>query len=211
MDVSPPPIVLVLILIFAVVLAVARRYQVRQRRASRKPGVVPLATFASQQLRWTEIAGGTREFELMADDQLIATLSFRPTWGVRQHFATGECADGCWTFKSDWLGNVTISECGTNKEIGRFTIDERETGVVQVADGRKFHFMNNATWISAPSAREFQDESGQSLIQQNIARGWTRRGAITVIQARAAHIAELPWLVMLAWYLPMARASDSVN
>jgi len=196
MDFSPPPIVVVVGAILLVLLVVARNYQVRQRRETRKLSSVPLANFAGRQLRWTEIALATREFELQAGEELLATLSFATGLSV----ATGESAGRSWTFDSDYLGNTSIYSVDTNVQVGWFTSGERGTGVLGLAGGPNFHLVRDASPTTSVFAIEFRDSSGSSLIQQD--------RATVVIQPGAANLGALPLLVMLAWYLPIARRPD---
>jgi len=67
-----------------------------------------IAELIGQQLKWGQPSAFKMQYELQAGDELAATLRFRSSFGS---FATGESADGCWTFKRTgfWQTRVTTS------------------------------------------------------------------------------------------------------
>ena len=83
------------------------------------------------------------EYELRADDEVIATLRFRSSFGT---FATAESADGCWTFKriGFWKTKATIRACGSETEIAFFKNNTWSGGgTLELSDGRKFQATTN--------------------------------------------------------------------
>ncbi|HEY0722558.1 MAG TPA: hypothetical protein VGD41_00915, partial [Pyrinomonadaceae bacterium] len=55
-----------------------------------------IADVVGQELEWVQPSVFKMQYELRAGDELAATLRFRSSFGS---LATGESADGCWTFK----------------------------------------------------------------------------------------------------------------
>jgi len=200
------------LILAGILFAVYRHYRVRVRQRTRMKPRSRLDGFVGQQLRWIQTVSGVNDYELYAGDELVATLHFPPTWGVKRSAATGETVDGCWTFKSAWGGDAAIYAYGTENEVGRFRCDKENAGVLELPDRRKLLLLPITNWMSRPSIREFQNESGVTLVRLTSTPGWTRRSGTVLIQPNAANLPELPWVVMLMWYLAMAKASsDSVS
>ncbi|MCI0486696.1 MAG: hypothetical protein L0229_08860, partial [Blastocatellia bacterium] len=120
-----------------------------------------------QQLKWVQPSAFKMQYELQAGDSTAATLRFRSSFGS---FATGESADGCWTFKrvGFWQTRATIRTCGADQErnlyadIATFKNNTWSGGgTLELPDGRKFLATTNFWQTNL----EFQDESGGALIQ----------------------------------------------
>jgi hypothetical protein len=78
------------------------------------------------------------EYELRADEQLAATLSFRSPIGT---FATARSSDGCWTFKRAGIlqTRATIRFCGSDNDLATFRNNPwTGGGTLELHDGRTF-------------------------------------------------------------------------
>ena len=72
---------------------------------------------------------------------------------------------------------------------------------VEFPDGRKMRFLR-----LSPRVRELQNESGETMVRFINTSEWARRSSTVEIQPIAADIPELPWILMLGWYvLALAR------
>src|SRR6266850_1503326 len=144
------------------------------------------------------------EYELRAGDELIATLRFRSSFGS---FATAESPDGCWTFKrvGFWQTRVTIRTCENDTELATFRNNTwTGGGTLELPDGRTFRATTNL-W---QSKREFKDGSDDVLIQL-AGRGVAHLSATVEIRPSALRMPELPWMVMLGWYLIVMMSHDA--
>jgi hypothetical protein len=209
LDFGTETIFIVGAVLLGVILAVYRRQKVRVRQQTRMKPQAPLSGFAGQTLTWTQTVWGVNDYELHAGAQLVATLYFPPTWGVKRSAATGETSDGCWMFNSLWGGDASISTCGAANEVGRFTRDKRNTGAVDLPGGRQLLLVPLTNWMSRPVVREFQTGSGVPLVRLTSTPGMTRRSGTVLIHPAAANLPELPWAVILMWFLAIAAASDT--
>jgi hypothetical protein len=74
---------------------------------------------ASQSLRCVQPNILKMNYELRAGDEVMATLRFRSLMGT---LATGESADGCWTFKRVGFlqASATVRSCGSDSDIAAF-------------------------------------------------------------------------------------------
>jgi hypothetical protein len=165
-----------------------------------------IAELFGQQLKWVQPSALKMqyEFELRSGDELAATLRFRSSFGS---FATGESADGCWTFKrvGFWQTRATVRVCDADADIATFKNNTWSGGgTLGLPDGRKFLATTNF-W---QSKFEFQDESGGTLIQF-ASSGLINLSGTVEIQPMAVSMPELPWIVMFGWYLTVMMHMDS--
>lgn len=163
-----------------------------------------LAELVGQELEWTQPSLFEKEFVLRAGETVAATMGFRSTFGS---FATGKSEDGCWTFKrvGFWTTRVTIRTCKPEAEIGTFHKSMWSGGGgLELPDGRQFRATTNL-W---QSKLEFLDESDAPLMRVK-SRGVVHLAGAVEIEPRAAKLRELPWLVLLSWYLAVMMNEDA--
>ena len=159
---------------------------------------------ADQQLKWVQPSALKMKYELRAGDELVSTLNFRSSFGT---FATGESADGCWTFKrvGFWQTRVTVRPCDGDTEIATFRSNTwRSGGTLEMFHKREFPAKTNL-W---QTKFEYQNESGNTLIQFK-SGGLLHLSATVEIQPRAVGMPELPMMVMLGWYLIVMMNIDA--
>jgi hypothetical protein len=157
-----------------------------------------------RELKWQQPKAWKMQYELRADDELIATLRFRSSFGS---FATAESADGCWTFKrvGFWQTKATIRACGSDNDIAVFRNNTWSGGgTLELSEGRKFLATTNVWQTNF----EFQSETGQILVRFKPG-GFVHLSATVEIQTDAAGVPELPWIVMLGWYLTVMMYMDT--
>lgn len=165
-----------------------------------------IAELIGRELEWLQPSAWKMEYELRAGDELIATLRFRSSFGS---FATAECADGCWTFKrvGFFQIRVTIRACGADVEIATFKNNTWSGGgTLELPDGRKMLATTNF-W---QTKFEFQTEAGETLVRFKPG-GLVHLTAKVEIQPAAAGLPELPWIVMLGWYLVVMLYMDTAS
>lgn len=156
-------------------------------------------------LDWTQPHALRMEYELRDGDTIAATLKFRSSFGS---FATAESADGIWTFKrvGFWQTRVTIRKSGSDADIACFKNNTwRNGGTLELSEGRKLRASTNF-WATR---YEFSTESGEPLIRYTKIGGLFHMSSQVTILPQAAEIPELPWMVMLGWYLTIMMYQDS--
>ena len=159
----------------------------------------------SHELRWQQPRALREEYELLAGDEMIGTLKFRSMFGS---FATAESADGCWTFKRVGFlkTRVTIRACGAEEELALFRNSTwRGGGTLELPAGRTYR-ANVNLWASR---YEFRTEERTPLLTFRTG-GIIHASATVQVHDAARSLAELPWLVMLGWYLCVMLRRDSV-
>ena len=164
-----------------------------------------IAELVARELKWVQPHTFKMEYELHVEDELAATLRFRSSFGS---LATAESADGCWTFKrvGFWQTRVTIRACGTDTDIAIFKNNTWSGGgTLEFPDGRKFR-ANTNFWLTRYG---FNTEADEALFGYRNIGGMLHLSAAVDIQPRAAHIPEIPWMVMLGWYLTAMIHMDS--
>lgn len=163
-----------------------------------------ISELADRELKWEQPSALKMEFELLAGDERVATLHFRSSFGS---FATGQCADGCWTFKRAgfFQTRATIRACDTDTDIATFRNNTwTGGGSLEFPDGRQYR-ANTNLW---QTNLEFQQESGGVLVEFH-SRGLIHLSATVEIQPDAATMPVLPLMVVLGWYLTVMMHRDS--
>jgi hypothetical protein len=146
------------------------------------------------------------DYELRLGEQRVATLKFRSLWGT---FATGETGEGSWTFKrvGFFQNRVTVRPASSDIEVGLFVNDWTMGGTLKLPDGRNYRGNTNF-WMNTYS---FTDEDGQPLVSYRRIGGMTSLSAAVEIGPAGAELRELPWLVLLGWYLAVMLHQDAMG
>lgn len=162
------------------------------------------ATLSGRPLTWRQPNLFKMEYELWDDDRLAAALRFRSAFGT---LATAESADGSWTFKrvGFFQTHVTIREGGGETDLAVFHNNTWSGGgTLTLADGRKFRLTTNF-W---QNRYEFQTEAGEPILRLST-EGIFKQTSTFETLAGGMGLKELPWMVMLAWYLVVMMQNDS--
>lgn len=169
-----------------------------------KDAMERLADLTNRELTWTQPGAFKMHYELHAGDELAATLRFRSSFGS---LATGESADGCWTFKrvGFFQTRATIRVCGEETDIAVFRNNTWSGGgALELPDGRRVLATTNLWQTNL----EFKTESEEALLRFKSA-GLIHLSALVEIQREAIGLAELPWMVMLGCYLIVMMNMDA--
>ncbi len=164
-----------------------------------------IAEMTGRELQWTQPHALKMEYELREGEEVVATLRFKSSFGS---FATAESADGCWTYKrvGFWQTRATVRACGSESEIASFKNNTWSSGgTLEFPDGRKFLASTNF-W---QTKYDFRTETAQTLFHYTRIGGILHQSALVEIEPQAANIPELPWMVMLGWYLVVMMQQDS--
>lgn len=153
---------------------------------------------------WVQPSGWKMNYELRAGDAVISTLRFKSSFGT---LATGENADGCWTFKRVGFcqTRVTIRMCGSDAEIATFRHNTwTGGGTLEFQDGRKLLVTTNF-WQTQLT---FQEESGRRLL------GFQNKGVLKVssdvhIEPDAFREPGISWMVLFGWYVIVMMQMDA--
>ena len=164
-----------------------------------------MSELIGSELKWVQPHALKMEFELHAGERVAATLNFRSSFGS---FATAASADGSWTFKrvGFWRTRVTIRTSGTETELAVFRNNTWSGGgTLEFPDGRKFP-ANTNFWTTQ---YEFKTETGEALIRYKQIGGMLHMSSAVEIHTPAKDMAEMPWMVLLGWYLTVMMYMDS--
>ncbi|MBI3175756.1 MAG: hypothetical protein HYZ25_18700 [Chloroflexi bacterium] len=167
--------------------------------------MVKLAELVGHELKWIQPHALKMEYELHAGEMIAATLRFRSSLGS---FATATSADGTWTFKrvGFWQTKVTIRAAESETDLATFRNNTWSGGgTLELLDGRKYP-ANTNFWSTQ---YEFKTEQGESLISYRKIGGILHMSSVTEIHPLARNIPEMPWMVLLGWYLTVMMHMDS--
>mgnify|MGYP000350861041 CR=1 FL=1 len=167
--------------------------------------MLTIAQLIDRDLKWVQPHPFKQEYELQADGEPAATLRWKSAFGS---LATAESADGCWTFKrvGFWQTRATVRACGSDTDIATFKNNTwKGGGTLTLADGRTYLASTNF-W---QTQFEFKTETGERLFGYTNIGGVMRLSARVQIEPPAVTLRELPWMVMLGWYLALMLHRDS--
>jgi len=160
---------------------------------------------ATRDLRWVQPRIFRPIYELRAGEQVAAILAFHNSFGSA---ATGNSADGCWNFKriGFFQTQVTIRACGSESDIVLFRNSTWGSGgSLEMPDGRKLRANINF------SATRYQlmAQTGVPILTFNRIGGLLHLSGDVLVHEAAKVMPELPWLVILGWYLTIMMHRDS--
>jgi hypothetical protein len=169
--------------------------------------MMKMAELIGQELEWVQPHALKMEYELHAGDAVAATLHFRSSLGS---FATGTSADGSWTFKrvGFWETKVTVRASGEETDLAVFKNNTWSGGgALELPDGRQYP-ANTNFWATH---YEFKTETGEVLISYRKIGGILHMSAAVEIYPAAKDLPEMPWMVLLGWYLTVMMQRDSAT
>jgi hypothetical protein len=164
-----------------------------------------IASAIQQELVWTQPNAFKEEYELRSDAALLGILKFRSAWGT---LAIAETTNGCWTFKrvGFFSTRVTVRPCETESDLASFRNNTWSGGgTLELADGRSFRISTNF-W---QTRLELISDRDEIILSYTDIGGFFRRSANMIIESQSALLPELPWIVMLSWYLVVMMYRDS--
>ncbi len=147
-------------------------------------------------LRWVRPSVFRSQYELRSVDVCVATMCMR---GLFRPSATGESADGCWAFEpvGPAPGTIVVRARDSYCDLAVFELGLSDHGgVVQLSDGRAL-FLRSDFW---KGRAQFQTLAGEPLLCYRF-RGMLRPSSDVKIVENGKRVPELPWLLMLGWYL----------
>lgn len=158
-----------------------------------------------RKLTWKETSLLGREYQLLDDNVAVATLRF-PRWFRAS--AVAESPDGTWTFRR--LGflprRAAVRAGDADKDLAVFKSALLPlSGTVELADGHRYQISSNF-WHTGCVVKT---ETDQELIRYSRIWRFFRMGSTVEILPAAKDLEQLPWLVMLTWYLLVMRHRDA--
>ncbi|HEY5615225.1 MAG TPA: hypothetical protein VIL52_04320 [Bacteroidota bacterium] len=147
-------------------------------------------------LQWVQPSFFKQTYELRNSRTVVAKLAFPR---LLSQEARAESADGCWVFrrKGVWKPTISISTCENETHIISFKSRLwGRTQTFQLPDGEMLVMIADFFgW-----KYRLQTESGELIVE--IKRNGFFKGTYSVnLRRRGSSYKELPWLVMLPWYL----------
>lgn len=163
-----------------------------------------LSEVIQSSLRWVQPHVFGRAWELRRDDEVVATLKLRSAFGT---LAEGTSDDGTWTFKrvGFFQTRVTVRPDGATEDLAVFEPNTWSGGgSLRLADGRRVRVTTNF-W---KSRIEFTLEDDTVLFRY-LTEGFARQNAALETMPALERMLEMPWLLMLGWYLVVMMHEDA--
>jgi hypothetical protein len=160
---------------------------------------------AGQALRWAQLSAFSREYELRAGEEALATLRWQKAFGS---LALATCAGGAWTFKrSGFLSpRVTVRRPESEAEVAVLKPGWRGEGTLELATGQSYPWRNTSFWRSEWA---FTDGAGEPLVEFKPEFAFFKQAAEVKLGPRAGSVPDLSLLTLLGWYLMVLMSADS--
>jgi hypothetical protein len=142
-------------------------------------------------------------FELKSNEEVIATLRFKNSFGS---YAEGVIAEEEWSFKRQGFlsTQVPVRVKGSDTNVAVFRNNTWSGGgTLEFPDGRKYQ-ANSNYWHAQ---FEFTDESGDPLIRFTNIGGFKLHSQLDFFPS-AQKIREAPMMILLGWYLAVMTSRD---
>jgi hypothetical protein len=157
---------------------------------------IPFTAANSSAFRWLRTQESPLEFDLLAEDRLLATLRWKKGPGG---VTTARTAVGEWTLKRTGFLNprVTARTTGSETDVARISV-HLNYHRIEVAGGASFRFHRAGVLIPA---WQVTTEAGEELLHVEPVRDGRKLAAGAVVAAPASLARpEFPLLVLLSWY-----------
>ena len=160
-----------------------------------------ISEVAAQELVWAQPSATTREHELRAGDELVATLRFE-----RRSLAAASTAEGQWTFKRQgfWQPSVTVRVADSDDDIAVFHPRWSGGGQLELENRRQLRLSSANFW---QTEWVWQDKE-KPLIRFKGRHGIIKARGEVEIESTDRADPELPLLTLLGWYLILLYAED---
>jgi hypothetical protein len=157
---------------------------------------------ADRELLWIQPSARKRAFELRADDDVVATLSFQ-----RRTLADAESGGQHWTFKREgfWHPRITVRVAGSDDDVAVFSPRWAGGGALVLKEGQTLQLVAANFWQSEWVWNQGKTRLMRFTGQQGLIKA---KGAVA-IQPEATKLKELPLLVLLGWYLILLFSDDA--
>jgi hypothetical protein len=162
-----------------------------------------LAVADGQDARWNQTSVWSREHELKAGNERLATLVFPHSFGS---LAIGRAGDEAWTFKRVGFlrRRATVRIEGSPYDLAVFEHDTwAGGGTLTLNDGRRFLVTSNS-WQTQVEFRR-----GADALFRYRTEGLLRESARVELTPEGSRTAELSWLLLFGWYLVLMMHQDA--
>ena len=142
-------------------------------------------------------------FELRFSEEILGTLRFKNSFGS---LAEGTMAEGKWSLKR--LGflktHVTIRQADDQRNVAvYFNNTWSQGGTLELPDGRKYQ-ANSNFWHSQ---FEFTDMQENPILRFTNIGGFKLHAQLEILPL-GKDLTEIPWMVLLGWYLAVMTSRD---
>jgi len=164
-----------------------------------------ISEIAAAELEWVQPSSFKMEYELQFNNNVAATLRFDTSL---KNIARGQSGDGSWSFDrpSFWSSEVVITDNLTGAELGRYKKNFwGNKGSLELPYGRKIISKSNF-W---QTQFHLETEEGLPILHYQMGGFFRANARLTLESGALNSIPELPWLVILGWYLIILLRRDS--
>lgn len=156
----------------------------------------PFNSVDATSLRWLRRGESPLEFDLLAGDQPVGTLTWK---GGTGSLGTAHTASGVWTLKRVGFLNprVTVRASGAATDIARLTVHWNYHRI-EVAGGAHYRFHRAGVLVPA---WQVSDEVGQEVLHiEPVREGRRLVGGAVIAPEAISRRPEFPLLAVVSWY-----------
>lgn len=158
-----------------------------------------------QELAWVQPKWAKREYQLVADNEVLAHLCWESGWGSR---ASAEAAEGRWQFKRGgfFRPQITITAADSGAEVAVFRASWNSSGTLTYADGHAFVWGKASFW---GTQWEWKSVTGTSVMRLGRRSRIGPRGMLVELAPEARTLSEPALLAALGRYLIILAADQA--
>ena len=154
-------------------------------------------------LTWRQT--GKLESQLVAGEEVLATLRWAKAWGT---LATGESTEGTWTFKRGGLlaPKIIVQTPGSGGSSASMTPRWKGDSAISLPGGQRFRLAPKGFWRSE---WVLTDDERKPVMTIKPSFAWGKVEASVEVETGAIAIRELPLLTILCWYAILLVSYDN--
>lgn len=163
----------------------------------------PIQNLTGLTLFWSQPHMSEPVYELSRDERLLAVLAFKNAFGS---LAEGITDAGIFSFKRQGFlkTQITVRLKGDEQNLAVYhTNTWSGGGTLELPDGQKFK-VNSNFW---ESQYEISDTAEKPIIRYHNIGGFKLHGEMVILSESGLE-GELPWMVLLGWYLAVMMSRE---
>jgi hypothetical protein len=156
----------------------------------------PFDSVDATSLRWLRRGESPLEFDLLAGDREVATMTWK---GGSTSLATARTALGAWTLKRSGFLNpsITVRPEGGASNLARLSV-HWNFHRIEVTGGSSYRF--HRAGLLLPAWQVTTEDGREILHIEPVREGRKLVGGAVISPATAPRLPEFPLLVVLSWY-----------
>lgn len=161
-------------------------------------------TIGGERLRWMQLKGWSRTYELYDGSMVLATLRWTKLLGS---MAEAEIGGGRYTLKRGGFlhSYVTLRRAEFEDDIAKVRMSLRGSGSLEFMDGKRYALQKKSVWHQRWS---FVNENGEQLLEFYLQPQLMRQNGEISISDEGRRDAHLSMLLIIGWFIVLLVAQE---